>query len=282
MQIFQRNILNKYIEGVDDELITERYRHFADYFLDPVIHENILSSKEEQFQEGFLRELFVNVLGYTLNPSPNYNLITEQKNETNSKKADGAILVGGKVVGVIELKDHKTPDLGQIETQAFGYKNKNSDAVYVVTSNFEKLRFYIDNAVAYEAFDLFHLTKEDFARLWICLAYENIKNNLPKQIKSASLTNEEQITNALYKDYSNFKRDLFEDILKNNPTDDTAHKILLFKKTQKLLDRLLFIFFAEDRGLLPPNSIRRTWAFRKSPPLWSVSMSWTSRPLSPS
>ena len=84
---------------------------------------------------------------------------------------------------------------------------------------------------------------------------ENIAKNLPKQIKAASLTNEDQITNALYKDYSNFKRDLFEDILKNNPTDDTEHKILLFKKTQKLLDRLLFIFFAEDCGLLPPNSM---------------------------
>ena len=32
-------------------------------------------------------------------------------------------------------------------------------------------------------------------------------------------------------------------------------QLLLFKKTQKLLDRLLFIFFAEDSGLLPPNSM---------------------------
>lgn len=255
MQIFQRNILNKYIEGLDSSLIDKQYKLYSNYFLNPEIQVNIHQSKEEQFQEGFLRELFVKVLGYSLNPSPNYNLITEQKNEDNSKKADGAILVNGKVVGVIELKDHKTPDLSQIETQAFGYKNKNMEAVYVVTSNFEKLRFYIDNAVVYEEFDLFHLTRDDFARLWICLAYENIAKNLPKQIKAASLTNEDQITNALYKDYSNFKRDLFEDILKNNPTDDTEHKILLFKKTQKLLDRLLFIFFAEDRGLLPPNLI---------------------------
>ncbi|WP_216063714.1 type IIL restriction-modification enzyme MmeI, partial [Acinetobacter radioresistens] len=30
----------------------------------------------------------------------------------------------------------------------------------------------------------------------------------------------------------------------------------LFKKSQKLLDRFLFIFFGEDRGLLPPNSVR--------------------------
>ena len=255
MQIFQRNILNKYIESLDVLMIQDRYMRYSDYFLDPAIQENIHQSKEEQFQEGFLRELFVKILGYTLNPSPNYNLITEKKNEGNSKKADGAMLVSGKVVGVIELKDHKTPDLGQIEAQAFGYKNRNKEATYVVISNFEKLRFYIDNAVDFEEFNLFHLSFEDFARLWICLAYENIEKNLPKQIKSASLTNEDQITNALYKDYSNFKRDLFEDILANNPTDSTEHKILLFKKTQKLLDRLLFIFFAEDRGLLPPNSI---------------------------
>mgnify|MGYP002856586727 CR=1 FL=1 len=255
MQIFQRNILNKYIEGLDSSMIDSRYKLYSDYFLNPEIQENIHQSKEEQFQEGFLRELFVKILGYTLNPSPNYNLITEQKNEDNGKKADGAILANGKVVGVIELKDHKTPDLSQIETQAFGYKNKNMDAAYVITSNFEKLRFYIDNAVVYEEFDLFHLTRNDFARLWICLAYESIAKNIPKQIKAASLTNEDQITNALYKDYSSFKRDLFDDILQHNPTDDTEHKILLFKKTQKLLDRLLFIFFAEDRGLLPPNSI---------------------------
>ena len=255
MQIFQRNILNKYIEGLDNTLIDERYKTFTGFFLDPERQANILNSKEEQFQEGFLRELFVKILGYTLNPDPNFNLTTEKKNETNSKKADGAILVDGKVVGVIELNDHKTPDLSKVEAQAFNYKSQHKEAVYVVISNFEKLRFYIDNAVDFEEFDLFHLTRDDFARLWICLAYENIAKNLPKQIKAASLTNEDQITNALYKDYSNFKRDLFEDILKNNPTDDTEHKILLFKKTQKLLDRLLFIFFAEDRGLLPPNSI---------------------------
>ncbi len=255
MQIFQRNILNKYIKGLDNTLIDERYKTFSSFFLDPERQANILNSKEEQFQEGFLRELFVKILGYTLNPDPNFNLTTEKKNETNSKKADGAILVDGKVVGVIELKDHKTPDLSKVEAQAFNYKSQHKEAVYVVISNFEKLRFYIDNAVDFEEFDLFHLTRDDFARLWICLAYENIEKNLPKHIKAASLTNEDQITNALYKDYSNFKRDLFEDILKNNPTDDTAHKILLFKKTQKLLDRILFIFFAEDRGLLPPNSI---------------------------
>ena len=78
MQIFQRNILNKYTESLDAEMIEERFKRYSDYFLNSEIQENIHQSKEEQFQEGFLRELFVKVLGYTLNPSPNYNLITEQ------------------------------------------------------------------------------------------------------------------------------------------------------------------------------------------------------------
>jgi len=34
-------------------------------------------------------------------------------------------------------------------------------------------------------------------------------------------------------------------------------KLMLFKKLQKLLDRFLFIFFGEDRGLLPANSISK-------------------------
>ncbi len=250
--LFQKNILKKYITAVSKEEVEQAWNKYQSYFLDSKIQANIRQSKEEQFQEGFLRELFVEVLGYTLNPSPDYNLITEQKNETNSKKADGAILVDGKVVGVIELKDHKTTDLSKIESQAFGYKSQNKNAVYVIISNFEKLRFYIDNAVEHLEFDLFHLTEEDFRKLWLCLAYKNIAANLPKLIKNESVSNEDTITNTLYKDYSQFKRVLFADIVEHNPQYD---KLLLFKKTQKLLDRLLFIFFAEDGGLLPPNSM---------------------------
>ena len=201
--------------------------------------------------------MFVKVLGYTLNPSPDYNLITEQKNETNSKKADGAILVDGKVVGVIELKDHKTTDLSKIEQQAFGYKSQNQNAVYVVISNFEKLRFYIDNAVECAEFDLFHLTENEFRTLWLCLAYTNIAANLPKRIKAESVSSEDAITNALYRDYTNFKRVLYQDICANNGVADDDARVELYKKTQKLLDRMLFIFFAEDSGLLPPNTMIR-------------------------
>ena len=232
---------------------------YQQYFLNPEIQRNILQSKEEQFQEGFLRELFVKILGYTLNPSPGFNLITEKKNETNSKKADGAILLDDKVIGVIELKDHKTTDLSKVEAQAFGYKSQHVGTRLVIISNFEKLRLYIDNAVDYREWKLFTLTEDDFCELYLCLAWPQIQKGTAIKIKTESVSNEDQITKALYKDYSQFQRALFADILELNPApegkDEKEWQLLLFKKTQKLLDRLLFIFFAEDCGLLPPNSM---------------------------
>ncbi len=257
--LLQKNIVKKHLNLLNDELVIEAWGKYKAYFLNEDIQANIHKIKEEQFQEGFLRELFVKVLGYTINPSPNYNLTTELKNEVGSKKADGAILLNDMVIGVIELKDHKTPDLASIETQAFGYKSKHRDTRLVIISNFEKLRLYIDNAVEYREWDIFHMTLDDFRELYLCLAWQQVVHGIAIQMKSESVSNEDQITKALYRDYSEFKRALFADILAQNPApegnDEKEWQLLLFKKTQKLLDRLLFIFFAEDAGLLPPNMI---------------------------
>jgi len=253
MALFQHSVLNKYLSGIDEKQVDTAWEAFKAHFHNPEIQQNIRNSKEEEYQEGFLEDLFVKVLGYTKNPSPEFNLKVEQKNLTDSKKADGALLDGEKIRGVIELKGTETTDLSKVEPQAFGYKNKQPDALYVIISNFEKLRFYIDNAVDFLEFNLFQLTKGEFKVLWLCLGFPNFAKGLPKKIKDASLTEEENVTKKLYKDYSAFKHDIFESIKKHNPEHDP---LLLFKKTQKLLDRFLFIFFAEDRLLLPPNSIR--------------------------
>ena len=261
--LFQKNIIKKYLALLEPECLQHAWAQYKSYFLNTEVQQNILQSKEEQFQEGFLRELFVKVLGYTLNPSPEYNLITEQKNETDAKKADGAILQDGKVIGVIELKDHKTTDLSKVEAQAFNYKSQHPDARLVVISNFEKLRLYIDNAVEYREWNLFRLSEQEFNEMYLVLAWPQVQRGVACTMKQESVSNEDQITKALYKDYSQFKRVLFADIIARNPyqegnawtADEKAWQLLLFKKTQKLLDRLLFIFFAEDGGLLPPNSM---------------------------
>lgn len=66
--LFQKNILKKYTDAVPQDVVAQAWQQYQSYFLNPEIQANIRQSKEEQFQEGFLRELFVKVLGYTLNP----------------------------------------------------------------------------------------------------------------------------------------------------------------------------------------------------------------------
>src|SRR5680860_466132 len=279
MALFQTSVLKKYLAQQDLKAVAKAYQKYSKYFLNPEIQENIRSSKEEQFQATFLTELFVNVLGYTVNPSPKYNLTTEYKNEKNKRKADGNILKDNTTLAVVELKGTNTKDLESIRRQAFDYKVNHKGCRFVVTSNFEKLRLYIDDATDHEPFDLFQLTHDRFALLYLCLHKDTLLNALPLKIKQGSLVKEEQITKEFYNDYSLFKRELFRDLVKRNVkkirtarqqeleeiTTDLAYqqelqsldknvKLALFKKSQKLIDRFLFVFFAEDRGLLTPNS----------------------------
>ncbi|MBK6931849.1 MAG: hypothetical protein IPH12_13690 [Saprospirales bacterium] len=95
MPLFQSSVLKKYLADLDAAKVQAAFAVFQQHFADAAKQENIRNAKEEQFQEGFLRELFVDTLGYTLNPSPDYNLTTEFKNQTDAKKADGAIMAGG-------------------------------------------------------------------------------------------------------------------------------------------------------------------------------------------
>ncbi|MCD8418091.1 Eco57I restriction-modification methylase domain-containing protein [Tenacibaculum finnmarkense genomovar finnmarkense] len=269
MSLFQKSVLNKYLKLQDATLIDKAYKKYTKYFHNLKIQENILISKEEQFQQKFLIELFENIFGYTIFPDENYNLTTEFKNLRGAKKADGAILVDGKAICVIELKGTKTKDLESIRQQAFDYKSSHPTCKYIVTSNFEKIRFYIETSEELEEFNLFTLTRKEFDLLYLCLHKDNMLNNIPLKIKEASVVKEEQITKEFYNDYSLFKRELYRDLIKQNlknPIFRTEQekenidsinkniKLSLFKKSQKLIDRFLFIFFAEDSGLLPPNS----------------------------
>ncbi|MGJ0297805.1 Eco57I restriction-modification methylase domain-containing protein [Aliarcobacter cryaerophilus] len=260
MSIFQNSVLKEYSKNIDKDLVSKRWKAFQNWQKDI---EAIKTYKEEIYQEGFLRDIFENCLGYTLNTTNKneYNLEREKKNETDSKKADGVIYVNNKVVGVIELKGQDTKNLDRGKNkesspieQAFGYLTSHDSTYckYVIVSNFDELRFYIKDRLNYEKFNLFNLSEEEFYKLHLLLSYESIKENIPSNLKDKSTTKEIDISKDLYKKFSSFRTSLFENLVKNNTNHDKA---TLLRFTQKLCDRIIFILFAEDRGLLRTNTI---------------------------
>ena len=243
----------------DEEKLKKRYANLQMY---QAKASDIKSFKEEKFQTQFLKDIFENCLGYTLdttNPT-NFNLEREKKNETDGKKADGAILINGEVRCVIELKDQTTQHLDKTPSnrelspvdQAFRYFISHENAKYVVVSNFNELRFYIGNKTTFEKFDLFTASFDEFKRLHLLLSFESISTDLPLKLKEKFATHEREISNKFYKDFSAFRLALFKNICKNNASID---KNRLLSLTQKLCDRFVFILFAEDRGLLRLRTI---------------------------
>ena len=88
-----------------------------------------------------------------------------------------------------------------------------------------------------------------------------IENNLKK-----FPLEEENISKRFYQEYSTFRKELFQNLMLCNPE---VEKLLLFKKTQKLLDRFLFLFFAKDKGLIAANSVLlvlNNWKVSKNDP----------------
>ena len=59
---FQNSVIKKYLAALNAEQVTAAWEVYKAYFLNKEIQDNIRSSKEEQFQEGFLRELFADIL----------------------------------------------------------------------------------------------------------------------------------------------------------------------------------------------------------------------------
>jgi len=164
MALFQESVLKQQLSNLDNGLLVPSWKQFSSYFLVQSKQGDILSKKESEYQTIFLQELFGKCLGYTLDSAntSEQNLFREYKNQTDSGLADGTIKINDEVLCVIELKSSKTKELSKIEDQAFGYLTANQNCKYVVTSNFRKLRFYIQNKTEFEEFDLFNLTEERF------------------------------------------------------------------------------------------------------------------------
>ncbi|MDX4067683.1 TaqI-like C-terminal specificity domain-containing protein [Aliarcobacter skirrowii] len=259
MSIFQNSVLKTFKQ--DEKLVALRWAAFQNY---KAKVEAIKDFKEEEYQDGFLKDIFESCLGYTLkttNPS-SFNLEREKKNETDSKKADGVIYLNSEIIAVIELKDTKTKNLDRVQQQAFWYLTQHTKAKYVIISNFDELRFYFDKSTAYESFSLFNLSYDEFCKLHLLLSFENIKDETALKIKEKSNSFEQDISKKLYKDFSNFRTLLFENIVKNNYDESKTlivqkfDKQTLLRLTQKLCDRIIFILFAEDRDLLRANMIK--------------------------
>ncbi|HQU45986.1 MAG TPA: N-6 DNA methylase, partial [Pirellulales bacterium] len=68
-----------------------------------------------------------------------------------------------------------------------------------------------------------------------------------------------ELTRDFYQRYSDMRQSAFQELARDNPD---APRGDVLAATQKLLDRVLFCAFCEDRGLLPTETIRKAYEHR--------------------
>ena len=191
---------------------------------------------------------FIALLSNMLNWS---KCVREVKNNTDMKKADGVVYdKNNNPIVIIELKSSDKKILNRdIIAQAFRYKNEKPTCKYVVISNFKQLDIYSQSSD--KAYSLDMTQSQSYITLYALLCQSSLETNEIERLKKLSKSQDE-ITKEVYKEYSNFRLNLLSNLIEKNKE---LSKETIFECANKLLDRFMFIFFAEDRGLIPSNSI---------------------------
>jgi hypothetical protein len=239
--------------------------------------------KETELLADFITDVFVHLLGYTgpASGAGHYTLKREATVQVDGKFADAALgrfaVTGGQAeyVAVLEGKGPRDPlerpfagrKLSAVD-QALRYAVNLICDWYLIT-NLKEIRLYHKghDQFTFERFETAVLAEDDaaFRRFVFLLGAERMLpasgrchlDGLLSESKRIGL----ELTRDYYREYADLRRQTFGELGRHNPNVPPA---ALLAATQKMLDRVLFIAFCEDRELLPAESVAR--AYRHADP----------------
>ncbi|MBD2428823.1 Eco57I restriction-modification methylase domain-containing protein [Phormidium sp. FACHB-1136] len=290
-RLFQEKTLSRALKGFTfpDDIAT---RHQAILQWVKALESGTLDAMKETSLHGdFLHKVFQEVLGYRSvvgGAGQRWELHAEQTISDGGGSADGALgfftaitdqkggkKLEGRVIAPIELKGSKN-DLdraapGRKESavdQGWRYANYTADCRWVLVSNYREIRLYQTSKTPayYEVFRLKDLADiTTFKTFYFVLCRQNFlpPNADPKarsiidELLVESDKAEVEVTKALYEEYKQVRLNLARHFRTTGPTDLPDRDMALIEKAQKTLDRVLFIAFCEDKGLLPKETLKQ-------------------------
>ncbi len=224
----------------------------------------------------FLTDFFCELLGYTrpADGSEVYTLSREKHVQVDGKFADAVLgRFGDSVeqpVVALEGKGPKDP----LERPYAGRRMSAVDQAYryainlpcdwIIVTSMRETRLYHKGSDqhTYERFETVRLSEDDalLKRFVFLLGAERVAPKTGRchlyALREASDTIERELTKDFYVRYADMRRAAFDQLRLGNP-DVSPSEVL--RCTQKLLDRILFCAFCEDRNLLPPETIKKAF-----------------------
>ncbi len=229
--------------------------------------------RETAVDTQFLDQLFGDGLGYKLKTnSPDDWQLEHKFTVPGAGIADaafGEFPASEAPAVIVELKGSKT-DLDRDRSggrtavqQCWGYLNDLPGCPWGIVSNFRSIRLYHRDrgTQAYEEFGLQELrNRERFDQFYYLFERGGLlPSKLHQQPRALALlvktaNRQKEVGDELYKSYQRRRLDLIEFLHREGGKDlDESIRI-----AQKLLDRIIFIAFCEDRELLPEKTLEQT------------------------
>jgi type I restriction-modification system DNA methylase subunit len=221
---------------------------------------------ESQLEQEFNRTILQGVLGYTApgagqpgtmrvkQPIPGGTTVDVALGRFDG--ADAAILAPFELKGPKTQLDRIMPGRNKTPVQqAWDYAMDAAGARWVLLSNMKEVRLYAfgHGRLAYEPFDLKRLGEEgELRRFQLLLHADQLLTGRTADLLRRSADADRDITDKLYLDYRALRTDLGQFVRDRHPAIAPEDRIRII---QTLLDRLLFIAFAEDKRLLPERSL---------------------------
>ncbi len=246
---------------------------------------------EQALLPDFLTDIFYGLLGYAGAGGGRYTLSREKHVEVDGQFADAVLgefrpgELGDRrerFVVAVEGKGPRDPlerPFGGRRMSAVdqGYRYAiNLRCDWIVVTNLRQIRLYAKAADqrTYQRFETARLAREEdhLRQLIFLLGAERVVpeegkchlGELPAATEKADL----ELTRGFYDDYAALRRRTLERLRRENPR---VMPESLLHYTQKLLDRVLFCAFSEDRGLLPEETLKRAFEHRdpyNPRPIW--------------
>lgn len=282
MQLFNAKTIKRHIAraAAPDPAKLEILRQWGETIRD----RSIETQKETALHGNFKQRIICDVLGYQdFNDSGQWTVDVEAQIGVGSVDlALGQFTKGERrIIAPFELKGAKTKNLdaimpGRAKTpvqQAWEYASDNVGTKWVLVSNYLEIRLYsyADGRQFHDSFDLAKLhDPAEYQRFMLLLSADNLLSGQTLAILEESRKEDRDITARLYADYRTLRSDLIGAVRTALPDGDPLESIRL---GQTILDRVLFIAFAEDNGLLSDDSLLNAFQHRdpyNPKPVWQT------------
>jgi hypothetical protein len=225
-----------------------------------------LKQKETAVRNLFIQEVLQTVLGYRpFDPAEPYTISFEKQIRSGAVDvAIGRFGTAGDVDNIVapfELKGPGTDDLDRVMPgrgrspvqQAWDYAIDAPGSRWVLVSNCIEIRLYGfgRGRDAYESFDLTRLDEEEeHARLWLVLSADRLLGGATDRLLRETESAYKDITDDLYGQYKDLRERLIG-FLAGAVDGPNLATLQAIEIAQKVLDRILFIAFAQRTDLLP-------------------------------